>query len=155
MAIAPQYVFLSSISEAKIQISVEMTCSFLRQFAGNTISAIYTARSISISVVKKSIAIAISVAKFFTQPTVGFYFREFTEIAMNFVNISISVAERGTVGCDSGWFKAIHADPIEWASRYPRPICEVSEILISSDRRWQRREGGRRPFDDLRKKRPS
>ena len=102
MAIAPQYVFLSSISEAKIQISVEMTCSFLRQFAGNTISAIYTARSISISVVKKSIAIAISVAKFFTQPTVGFYFREFTEIAMNFVNISISVAERGTVGCDSG-----------------------------------------------------
>ena len=102
MAIAPQYVFLSSISEAKIQISVEMTCSFLRQFAGNTISAIYTARGISISVIEKPIAIAISVAKFFTQPTVGFYFREFTEIAMNFVNISISVAERGTVGCDSG-----------------------------------------------------
>ena len=89
MAKAPQYVFLSSISEAKIQISVEMTCSFLRQFAGNTISAIYTARSISISVVKKSIAIAISVTKFITQLTVGFYFREFTEIAINFVNISI------------------------------------------------------------------
>ena len=80
-----------------------MTCSFLRQLAGNSISAIYTACGIFISVIEKPIAIAISVAKFFTQPTVGFYFREFTEIAMNFVNISISVAERGTVGCDSGY----------------------------------------------------